>query len=109
MTLACVTRVIICLVILFDYFRHLAVRYQHLHGDRGTNAFWPGHLLDKLRLCMPPYDCPQGRDKESAIFTRARQTPAVNYGYEPVDVWPTNSDNYTQIGIHDPFRNKTIY
>ncbi|XP_052779508.1 EF-hand calcium-binding domain-containing protein 12-like [Mya arenaria] len=88
--------------------RHLAVRYQHLHGMSGDNAFWPGHLLDKMRLCMPPYDKPHGRDTEAALFSRKHRTPAVNYGYEPVDVWPTNSDNYTQIGIHDHFRNKTI-
>ena len=57
---------------------------------------------------MPPYDKPHQRDKEAAIFTRSRRTPAVNYGYEPTDVWQTNSDLYTQIGIHDPYKNKPI-
>ncbi|XP_045164216.2 EF-hand calcium-binding domain-containing protein 12-like [Mercenaria mercenaria] len=88
--------------------RHLAIRYQHLHGSTDGNAFWPGHLLDKVRLCMPPYDQPGTRDKEAAIYRRVHRTPAVNYGYDPVDVWPINDSLITQIGIHDHFRNKTI-
>lgn len=94
---------------LYDFFsRHLAIRYQHLHGSSNENAFWPGHLLDKVRLCMPPYNQPSTRDKETAIYRRVHRTPAVNYGYEPMDVWPTNDSMYSQIGIHDHFRNKTI-
>lgn len=61
-----------------------------------------------MRLCMPPYDQPPRRNKEAAIFIQKRRTPAVNYGYEPKDIWPINGDNRAQIGIHDHFRNKTI-
>lgn len=86
----------------------LAIRYQHLHGNSSENAFWPGHLLDKLRLCMPPYDKPAQRDKEAALYRRVHRTPAVNYGYEPADVWQTNDSMYVQVGIHDHFKNKTI-
>ncbi|CAH1783951.1 unnamed protein product, partial [Owenia fusiformis] len=32
--------------------KHLAIRYQQLHGRVQENVFWPGHLLDKLRLHM---------------------------------------------------------
>lgn len=88
--------------------KHLAIRYQHLHGSTKANAFWPGHLLDKLRLCMPPYNKPAVKDKEAAIFRHIERKPAVNYGYEPMDVWQTNDSMYTQIGIHDHYRNKTI-
>ncbi|KAL4226312.1 EF-hand calcium binding domain 12 [Mactra antiquata] len=88
--------------------RKYEIKYQHLHGSTNANAFWPGHLLDKVRLCMPPYNKQAVRDKESSLYTRIHRTPAVNYGYDPVDVWPTNSSMYTQVGIHDHFRNKTI-
>ena len=76
--------------------------------EETENAFWPGHLLDKMRLAMPPYDKPPTRDKENAIFARVHRTKAVNHGYEPTDVWPRNEDGYTQIGIHDHYRNKYI-
>lgn len=88
--------------------KHLAVCYRNIHGSTNENAFWPGHLLQKLRLCMPPYDKNVAQDQESAIFRRVHRTPAVNYGYESAGVWPTNSSMYTQLGIHDHFRNKTI-
>ena len=90
------------------FFRNLAIRYQHLHVKGSENAFWPGQLLDKMRLAMPPYDQPFLRDKENSMFTKVHRTKAVNYGYEPTDAWPRNDGGFTQIGIHDHFRNKTI-
>ena len=57
---------------------------------------------------MPPYNETANRDKEMSIYRRVHRTPAVNYGYEPTDVWKTNDSMYTQIGIHDHFKNKTI-
>lgn len=90
--------------------KSLAIRYENMNvtPEETENAFWPGHLLDKMRLAMPPYDKPPTRDKENSIFTRVHRTKAVNYGYEPTDVWPQNEDGYTQIGIHDHYRNKYI-
>ena len=92
----------------FLHFRNLAIRYQHMHGNGSENAFWPGQLLDKVRLAMPPYDKTFVRDKENSMFSRVQRTKAVNYGHEPTDAWPMDDAGFVQIGIHDHFRNKTI-
>ncbi|KAL3851719.1 hypothetical protein ACJMK2_015446 [Sinanodonta woodiana] len=89
--------------------RHLAIRYQHLHGTTDTNAFWPGVLLDKLCLCMPPYDKQHLKDKENAIFTKAHRTKASNYGYDTISHWTVNDSGYLQAGIYDPYARKTIH
>ncbi|KAK3609529.1 hypothetical protein CHS0354_007330 [Potamilus streckersoni] len=89
--------------------RHLAIRYQHLHGTTDKNAFWPGVFLDKLRLCMPPYDKEHLRDKENSIFIKAHRTKASNYGYESISHWTVNDSGYLQTGIYDPYARKTIH
>ncbi|KAJ8301596.1 hypothetical protein KUTeg_020583, partial [Tegillarca granosa] len=44
--------------------RNLAIRFKNLYGKLDENVFWPGHLLQRFRLCMPPYDKPEPMDKK---------------------------------------------
>lgn len=56
--------------------RKYATRYIDLHGSIDDNAFWPGHLLDKIVLCMP--EPPQ---QGSSIFHSTKQKKRTNIGY----------------------------
>ncbi|XP_005093715.1 uncharacterized protein LOC101848502 [Aplysia californica] len=38
------------------YTENLPNRFRNLNRRSNPDAAWPGFLLDKLRLCMPPYD-----------------------------------------------------
>ena len=58
------------------------------------NAFWPGQLLDKLRLCMP-----QNEPRASAVFTNVRQERKVYPGYNnDLNTWAVNDSGYVQYG-----------
>ncbi|XP_060081393.1 EF-hand calcium-binding domain-containing protein 12-like [Ylistrum balloti] len=89
---------------------HLAIRYQQLHGTTNQNAFWPGHLLDKVRLCMPPYSEPQIADGAHSLFTHVKGEQSVYPGLQRENsAWPVNDNGYVQSGIHDPFARKYTY
>ncbi|KAL5015165.1 hypothetical protein ScPMuIL_009435 [Solemya velum] len=107
---AIVKRKVDCWMTFEDYNRltsHLAVRYQQLHGSVDDNAFWPGHLLDKLRLCMPPYDKHVKWNKSDILFSRMKTQRPTNIGYNSGNsAWPINQYGCVQVGIHDPYRNK---
>lgn len=84
--------------------RHLAIRYQQLHGSSDSNAFWPGQLLDKLRLCMPPYDKPELPDQSGIVFQKVKERKLTNLGKaRDYSAWPVNDQGYVQSGIYDPF------
>lgn len=73
-------------------FRHLATRYVNVHGKSDRNVFWPGHVLDRLRLFMGP----DGRP-ESPIFHSTRQEKRANHGYNnDLRCWPMNARGYVQ-------------
>lgn len=90
------------------YFRHLETRYQQLHGSIDTNAFWPGHLLDKVRLCMPPYDKQHpSLNSSNALF----RDVGINRRSHVVPIrensaWPVNEYGFVQNGIYDPYARK---
>ncbi|XP_028905782.1 EF-hand calcium-binding domain-containing protein 12 isoform X2 [Ornithorhynchus anatinus] len=63
------------------------------------NFFWPGHLLDKLRLYLPT----QGRERENPLFSWIHQTPPVYpAAYQPIDRWPINYQGYMTYGNYNP-------
>uniref|UniRef100_H2YBS4 Uncharacterized protein n=1 Tax=Ciona savignyi TaxID=51511 RepID=H2YBS4_CIOSA len=72
------------------------------------NSFWPGHLLDKLRLCLTPSDNPT-LPKCGAVRSRTTVFQPIqphnvhrsNYGYNNNEItWPT-SGNYVKYGNVD--------
>ena len=78
----------------FLCFRHLATRYVNIHGHTDDNAFWPGHLLDKLELCMP-----DRVPLQSSILHCTRQQKRVNMGMNnDLRIWPVHELGYVQYG-----------
>lgn len=66
--------------------RNLARRYDQIHGPSDDNAFWPGHLLTKLRLCMP-----NANDGKSSIFNPVLPVKRTNVGYHnDLNTWPSD-------------------
>ncbi|KAK3102250.1 hypothetical protein FSP39_009912 [Pinctada imbricata] len=92
---------------------HLAIRYQQLHGSSDNNAFWPGHLLDKIKLCMPPYDKPLDVDKmdmSGVVFHNTRDRIPSNLGKTRENsAWPINESGYIQSGMYDRFERSFIH
>ncbi|XP_013411229.1 uncharacterized protein LOC106174281 [Lingula anatina] len=88
-----------------------AVRYKQLHGNIDDNAFWPGHLLDKIRLCMPPYDNPQHEPGARSMFRNTTTGELrTNHGYDnDLNLWPVNDSGCIQMGMYDPYKNKPLW
>ncbi|XP_038595892.1 EF-hand calcium-binding domain-containing protein 12 [Tachyglossus aculeatus] len=79
--------------------RQLKERHCRGAGATHPNFFWPGHLLDKLRLYLPV----QGRDRENPLFSWICQTPPVYPAtYHPKDWWPINYQGYMTYGNYNP-------
>eukprot|EP00731_Ephydatia_muelleri_P001628 Em0001g1628a len=81
-------------------------RYKY-HGPPKSNAFWPGALLDKLRLCLDA-PAPSGGGAPCSvtnIFHPVDPSRVYNSraGPMPTQVmsWPTNQSGYVQFGSQD--------
>ncbi|CAI9159886.1 unnamed protein product [Rangifer tarandus platyrhynchus] len=62
------------------------------------NFFWPGHLLDKLRLYLPTVTM----DRSLAIFSCVQQRPCVySATYHPDRWWPIKDMNYATYAYYD--------
>ncbi|KAF4023822.1 hypothetical protein G4228_016085 [Cervus hanglu yarkandensis] len=62
------------------------------------NFFWPGHLLDKLRLYLPIVTM----DRSLAIFSCVQQQPHVySATYHPNRWWPIKDMNYVTYAHYD--------
>ena len=86
-------------------FRHLAQKYTHLHGHSDDNAFWPGHLLDKLRLHMPNAD-----PKSATVFSSVKAEKKIYPGFDNnLRSWAQNDSGFIQVGVVDPYNNKNVY
>ncbi|KAJ6668294.1 hypothetical protein lerEdw1_015671 [Lerista edwardsae] len=84
--------------------RELRKMYAHLNPLTTPNSFWPGHLLDKLRLCRPEM---QG-DEAEALFSLVRPPrPVYPATYSPDRSWPINDQRYVTFG--DPTSQKEHY
>lgn len=62
------------------------------------NAFWPGHLLDKLQLYLPTVS----RDRSLALFSTVRQQPSTYPAtYHPDHWWPIKNMKYVTYANYD--------
>ncbi|XP_053155490.1 EF-hand calcium-binding domain-containing protein 12 isoform X2 [Hemicordylus capensis] len=72
--------------------------FAFLNPMTDSNSFWPGHLLEKLRLYLPQME----RDGGHAIFHRVSHTRPVYPGtYNPYRNWPVNEQGYVTYGESD--------
>ncbi|XP_046561164.1 EF-hand calcium-binding domain-containing protein 12-like [Haliotis rubra] len=82
-----------------DLTSHLAVRYKQLHGNVDNNAFWPGHLLNKLRLCMPTPN-----DGSQAVFYNTKQQKRSNPGYHnDLQTWPVGPEGHVMYAPYERY------
>ena len=62
------------------------------------NYFWPGHLVDKLRLYLPTV----ARDQSQAIFSCVERTRhAYPAKYHSKDWWPMKDGTYMTHAYYD--------
>ena len=74
----------------------MAQKYTALYGPSDDNAFWPGHLLDKLRLCMPG-ETP-ATVRPAAAFTSVKKEKKIYPGYDNnLKSWPLSAGGYLQM------------
>ena len=84
--------------------RHIKSRFPFkYHGIPDNSVFWPGHILHKMRLCMPPYS--EYKDDKVASVKNIFQPvhcvqPSVLPMICPRVVWPTNEAGYVQSGVN---------
>ena len=99
--------------ILFSSCSNFAIRYQQLHGNSDDNAFWPGHLLDKIKLCMPPYEKPldvDTMDMSGVVFHDIKnQTPSNLGKTKENSSWKVNDAGYIQSGMYDRYERSFIH
>ncbi|XP_050412422.1 uncharacterized protein LOC126827227 [Patella vulgata] len=83
---------------------HYASKFNRLNTKSDENAFWPGQVLQKLRLCMPPYNQAHQTDSSHSIFTSVKDTKKSNPGYNnDISWWPLSDQGYIQNGNIDRF------
>ncbi|XP_028609425.1 EF-hand calcium-binding domain-containing protein 12 [Grammomys surdaster] len=76
------------------------LKLKRLSGPSCThpNHFWPGHLLDKLRLYLPTV----AKDNSLAIFSCVQYKPPVYPAiYHPKDWWPMKDFAYVTHAYYD--------
>uniref|UniRef100_K7FKQ8 EF-hand calcium binding domain 12 n=1 Tax=Pelodiscus sinensis TaxID=13735 RepID=K7FKQ8_PELSI len=78
--------------------RHLHMKWSNLSCRSNDNNFWPGHLLDKLRIYLPQIKTNQ----EHALFSYIHPTPPAYPGiYNPHHSWPVSDQGYVTYGNTD--------
>ncbi len=71
------------------------------HGLPDNNAFWPGALLDKLRLWMPQETLLDKPYSLYNVFQPVQQPSIYNPIVEQKMSWPENTSGYVQFGSQD--------
>jgi hypothetical protein len=67
-------------------------------SDTHPNHFWPGHLLDKLRLYLPTV----AKDQSLAIFSCVEhKPPAYPAIYHSKNYWPMKDFSYMTHAYYD--------
>ncbi|XP_065264834.1 EF-hand calcium-binding domain-containing protein 12 [Emys orbicularis] len=75
--------------------RRLHAKWSNLSYKSHDNNFWPGHLLDKLRIYLPQIE----PNQEHALFSYVHPTPPVYPGvYNPHRSWPISDQGYVTYG-----------
>lgn len=82
--------------------RHIKARFPFkYHGIPDDSVFWPGHILHKIRLCMPPYN-EYKDDRVASVKNIFQPVHSVQASVLPIIpprvVWPTNEAGYIQSG-----------
>ncbi|KAH0630204.1 hypothetical protein JD844_012931 [Phrynosoma platyrhinos] len=86
------------------YNKELWRMFTFLNPLTDPNSFWPGHLLDKLRLYLPQME----RDDGNALFSRVSRSRPVYPGmYTPDRSWQVSDQGYLTYG--DPDSRKHYY
>ena len=80
------------------------VSFTHSSGVSDDNAFWPGHLLDKIRMHMP-----DSYPKVSNFFNTVILEKKIYPGYENKINWAQNGAGYIQMGVVDPYAKQNIF
>nr|XP_056702817.1 EF-hand calcium-binding domain-containing protein 12 [Euleptes europaea] len=84
--------------------RELRKMFDFLNPKTDANSFWPGHLLDKLRLYLPQME----HDEGEALFSHVSRTrPAYSSTYHPNRSWPISEQTFVTYG--DPDSRKDYY
>ncbi len=78
---------------------------MQLHGHTDDNAFWPGHLLNKIALHMPQSDPPSG-----AVFSRASRGKQI-YPSNNTDLraWDVSDQGYIKYGSLEQDKKYTVH
>ncbi|XP_069062420.1 EF-hand calcium-binding domain-containing protein 12 [Pleurodeles waltl] len=75
--------------------KNLKRKFPHLCSVPHVNAFWPGHLLDKLRIYIPHMTPTPG----DAIFSHIKPKPGSYPGiYNNTHTWPVSDQGYVIYG-----------
>ncbi|XP_067400468.1 EF-hand calcium-binding domain-containing protein 12 [Emydura macquarii macquarii] len=78
--------------------RRLYMKLSSRSGKSHDNNFWPGHLLDKLRIYLPQIE----PNQEQALFSYVHPTLPVYPGiYNPHRSWPISDQGYVTYGNTD--------
>nr|XP_018671427.1 uncharacterized protein LOC104266817 isoform X1 [Ciona intestinalis] len=108
---ALVGRKVDCWLTFEEYERLTSTLEPTIRRERPIpNAFWPGHLMDKLRLCLSPCTshplpaCDAARSKNTSFY-QVKKKPhnghRANYGYDNNEkTWPTDG-KYVKYGNVD--------
>ncbi|KAG8516928.1 EF-hand calcium-binding domain-containing protein 12, partial [Galemys pyrenaicus] len=85
---------------LFASSRKMQLKRLDVTQQTHPNFFWPGHLLDKLRLYLPSVTV----DRSLAIFSCVRHQPPI-YSYHSKHWWPITHKNYLTYAYYDADKN----
>ncbi|XP_048348212.1 EF-hand calcium-binding domain-containing protein 12 [Sphaerodactylus townsendi] len=84
--------------------REMRKMFRFLNPKTDPNSFWPGHVLDKLRLYLPQMK----RDEGDALFSHVSRAHPVYPGtYHPHRSWPVSELKFVTYG--DPDSRKNYY
>lgn len=89
----------------YSFYREMRRMFTFLNPKTDANSFWPGHLLDKLRLYLPHAK----REEGQAVFSHIScARPAYPGMYHPHRTWPISEQRYVTYGDTD-FRKYNYY
>ncbi|XP_004692278.1 PREDICTED: EF-hand calcium-binding domain-containing protein 12 [Condylura cristata] len=79
-----------------EFVRKMKLKRLDVTQQTHPNFFWPGHLLDKLRLYLPT----TAVDRSLAIFSCVHHQPPI-YSYHSNHWWPITNKNYLTYAHYD--------